>query len=289
MLNRRTKDEIEKAQVKQNTLQIIDNLKSIKALLSQQTNIDFSEVVTAIEEVHNSINDLDLRDRNLFIEQKNLINKLGKEYEQIVNRLITKIEAVRTNKPQINIDLKPLENTIKQIPEYLKLLNQETPEPINLKPIEKKLDEIIKLIKEANKSNKGGAPVYIGGGGSSNTLSKKAQENLEKLSFNEDNLKTTASLEGAVTIDKVSLQDTENNRINPATREKQDELLEAIELSIHKRVEQADDNVTTINYTDATKTDVATIVQSSATVGYTVTETFDNSGATTLVITRSVV
>lgn len=100
MLNRRTKDEIEKAQVKQNTLQIIDNLKSIKALLSQQTNIDFSEVVTAIEEVHNSINDLDLRDRNLFIEQKNLINKLGKEYEQIVNRLITKIEAVRTNKPQ---------------------------------------------------------------------------------------------------------------------------------------------------------------------------------------------
>ena len=58
--------------------------------------------------------------------------------------------------------------------------------------------------------------------------------------------------------------------------------------SIYKQIESADDNVTTINYTDATKVDVATIVQSSVTVGATATETFDNTGATTLVITRGV-
>jgi hypothetical protein len=58
--------------------------------------------------------------------------------------------------------------------------------------------------------------------------------------------------------------------------------------TIYKQIEMANDNITTINYTSAAKTDVSTIVQSSATVGYTATETFNNTGATTLVITRGV-
>jgi translation elongation factor EF-G len=58
--------------------------------------------------------------------------------------------------------------------------------------------------------------------------------------------------------------------------------------SLYQQIEQSDDNITTINYTDATKVDVATIVQSSVTVGATATETFNNSGDTTLVITRGV-
>jgi hypothetical protein len=56
----------------------------------------------------------------------------------------------------------------------------------------------------------------------------------------------------------------------------------------YRQIETADDNVTTINYHDTTKTDVDSIVQSSVTVGATATETFNNAGATTLVITRSV-
>ena len=55
-----------------------------------------------------------------------------------------------------------------------------------------------------------------------------------------------------------------------------------------KQIEVANDNVTTVNYTDSTKTAVSTIVQSSVTVGHTATETFNDSGATTLVITRTV-
>jgi len=59
--------------------------------------------------------------------------------------------------------------------------------------------------------------------------------------------------------------------------------------STYNQISIASDNITTINYTDATKTAVATIVQSSVSVGLTATETFNNSGATTLVITRVVV
>lgn len=59
--------------------------------------------------------------------------------------------------------------------------------------------------------------------------------------------------------------------------------------TIYKQIEAADDNITTINYVSSAKTDVSTIVQSSASVGHTATETFNNSGATTLVITRTVV
>ncbi len=54
-------------------------------------------------------------------------------------------------------------------------------------------------------------------------------------------------------------------------------------------ISQAADNVTTVNYTDSTKTVIASVVQSSASVGHTATETFNNSGGTTLVITRAVV
>ncbi len=56
----------------------------------------------------------------------------------------------------------------------------------------------------------------------------------------------------------------------------------------YNQISIANDNVTTINYTDATKTAVSSIVQTSATLGLTVTETFNNSGGTTLVITRVV-
>ena len=47
----------------------------------------------------------------------------------------------------------------------------------------------------------------------------------------------------------------------------------------------ADDLVTTINYTDSTKETVSTVVMTSAVLGITSTETFV-SGITTLTITR---
>ena len=50
----------------------------------------------------------------------------------------------------------------------------------------------------------------------------------------------------------------------------------------------SNDAVTTINYTDATKSVVSNIVTSSTSVGRKVTDTFDDSGATTLTITRGV-
>lgn len=58
--------------------------------------------------------------------------------------------------------------------------------------------------------------------------------------------------------------------------------------TIYNKIANAIDNITTVNYTDITKTVVASVVQSSVIVGYTATETF-TAGATTLVITRSVV
>jgi hypothetical protein len=59
--------------------------------------------------------------------------------------------------------------------------------------------------------------------------------------------------------------------------------------TIFSAIEKADDNITTVTYVDSTRADLSTIVQSSTSVGATATETFDNSGATTLVITRGVV
>ena len=55
-----------------------------------------------------------------------------------------------------------------------------------------------------------------------------------------------------------------------------------------QRILTSDDAVTTINYSDATKTVVSNIVTSSAGLGRKVTDTYDNSGATTLVLTRVV-
>ena len=53
------------------------------------------------------------------------------------------------------------------------------------------------------------------------------------------------------------------------------------------QVANASDNVTVVNYTDSTKATVSSVVQTSASVGYTVTEAF-TSGTTTLTITRTV-
>lgn len=53
-----------------------------------------------------------------------------------------------------------------------------------------------------------------------------------------------------------------------------------------RNIELASDNVTTINYTSSQKTDVSSIVQSSEILGLTATETYNNAGETTLVITR---
>ena len=58
--------------------------------------------------------------------------------------------------------------------------------------------------------------------------------------------------------------------------------------TLFQQVQNAADNVTTITYTDSTKSSVASIAQVSATVGHTATETFNSSGSTTLVITRAV-
>jgi len=55
-----------------------------------------------------------------------------------------------------------------------------------------------------------------------------------------------------------------------------------------QRILTSDDAVTTINYSDATKTVGSNIVASSAGLGRKVTDTYDNSGATTLVLTRVV-
>ena len=56
--------------------------------------------------------------------------------------------------------------------------------------------------------------------------------------------------------------------------------------TMFNKIANAVDNVTTINYTDNTKSAIASIVQTSASLGKTCTETYNNSGLTTLVITR---
>ena len=82
--------------------------------------------------------------------------------------------------------------------------------------------------------------------------------------------------ESSIRSKNIKLTNSSGIPINPATE------------TTYNQISIASDNITTINYTDATKTAVATIVQSSVSVGLTATETFNNSGATTLVITRSV-
>jgi len=59
-------------------------------------------------------------------------------------------------------------------------------------------------------------------------------------------------------------------------------------VSTYHQIINTNDLVKTINYTNSAKSDIASIVQSSASMGATATETFDDTGATTLVITRGV-
>ncbi|MFQ5532091.1 MAG: hypothetical protein ACE5ES_05750 [Candidatus Nanoarchaeia archaeon] len=56
----------------------------------------------------------------------------------------------------------------------------------------------------------------------------------------------------------------------------------------NQRILNSDDAVTTVNYTSSAKDTVSNIVTSSTALGRKVTDTYDNSGATTLVITRVV-
>lgn len=80
------------------------------------------------------------------------------------------------------------------------------------------------------------------------------------------------------------LIDESNNVINasnplPVSTENENE---------NQRILEADDAVTTINYTDATKDTVNNIITSSVILSRKVTDTYDNSGATTLIMTRVV-
>ena len=56
---------------------------------------------------------------------------------------------------------------------------------------------------------------------------------------------------------------------------------------LYQEIANASDNITTINYTDATKLIVSGVTQSSVSVGAIIVETFDHTGVTSLVITRS--
>jgi len=58
--------------------------------------------------------------------------------------------------------------------------------------------------------------------------------------------------------------------------------------SENQRILDYDDAVTTINYNDSGKDSVNSIVTSSIILGRKVTDDYNNSGATTLVLTRSV-
>ena len=83
-------------------------------------------------------------------------------------------------------------------------------------------------------------------------------------------------MEPALLLDPVTICDTSGVQINPATE------------TLYNKIANAVDNVTTVNYTDSGKTTVASVVQVSSSLGHTATETFNGSGSTTLVITRSV-
>jgi tetratricopeptide (TPR) repeat protein len=139
-----------------------------------------------------------------------------------------------------------------------------------------------------------------------------------RFQFEGGKLKTTGdvTIEGDVIVDNVGIENVEGNKIDPATEDKQDDIITAIggivtgiigdasktlsdlwdklvsiangTATLYKQIEAANDNITTVNYTDATKTEVASITQSSVSVGAEATETFDDSGETTLVITRGV-
>lgn len=55
----------------------------------------------------------------------------------------------------------------------------------------------------------------------------------------------------------------------------------------NQRILDTDDAVTTVNYADSDKDSVSSIVTASATLSRKVTDTYNNGGATTLVITRT--
>ena len=56
----------------------------------------------------------------------------------------------------------------------------------------------------------------------------------------------------------------------------------------NQRILDSDDSVTTVNYADSNKDNVNNISTSSSNLGRKVTDTYNNSGATTLVISRVV-
>jgi hypothetical protein len=81
-------------------------------------------------------------------------------------------------------------------------------------------------------------------------------------------------------------RDSTTGKYRPLTVDASGNLTMASSDTTFSQISSADDNVTTINYSDATKSVVSSVVQTSASVGHTSTETFNGAGATTLVITR---
>lgn len=94
------------------------------------------------------------------------------------------------------------------------------------------------------------------------------------------NIGTLTSITNTVT---VSATDLDIRNIDWATDD-----IKVYAADENQRILDADDAVTTVNYVDSDKDSVSNIVTSSATLSRKVTDTYDNSGATTLVITRAV-
>ncbi len=100
---------------------------------------------------------------------------------------------------------------------------------------------------------------------------------------------TELTLNGSVIVNNVDIQDiSAGTQTNDVKITLDNEVVEIASDDENQRILDADDAVTTVTYSDSNKDSVSNIATSSAGLARKVTDTYNNGGATTLVITRVV-
>jgi len=121
-------------------------------------------------------------------------------------------------------------------------------------------------------------------------INPSTKEQLDQLTFTPDGkLKVDAVIEtGDIEIGAVELKDgISDARVKIKTDGVDNALVVMENFSNFEKIIHANDLVITVNYTDSNKSSISSVVKTSASLGLTQTQTFNNSGATTLVITRT--
>lgn len=258
MLDITKKDEIQRKESLSLAKQQVEKLTALQK--SFEKNHNFAEYFElekiAIEEMTNAIGDFVKKDWHINVDNAGFIKVMQTEFAELIKGFDSTVDiaakqllAFQAKDPNIIIDLSRLEKLLTEnIPKLAKDLIDGMPVFPNTDPLDKQLKEIIKLLEAINKKPFGSAGPIGGGGGSS--IPRAVIRHKDSIAvvnrdgtpigggtgggLTDEELRASpvpVAVEGDVTItgdvivDDVGLENIDGDKINPATEEKQDDII----------------------------------------------------------------